>query len=116
MREHGMGVERVAYSLRDAASMFGISVKAVRLAVERGDIPHIKVGGKRYVTKEQLGAVLRGEYGRTWKRGVAQQPTDVGSLERTMGDVMQQREEGGEEGYKALTRDVEKALCGLGGG
>lgn len=54
-------VERLAYSVREAAEALGMSQATINLHISTGTIPSVKLGGRRLIRRDVLDALLRGE-------------------------------------------------------
>lgn len=50
--------ERLAYSVEEAGALLGWGKEAAKSAANRGTLPTIRIGRKRYVTKTQLDQLL----------------------------------------------------------
>lgn len=53
--------ERLAYSVREVSEMLGMSQASINLHIKTGAIPSAKIGGRRFIRRDVLEAMLRGE-------------------------------------------------------
>ena len=49
---------RLAYPLSEAGQLLGMGREAARKAAQRGHLPTVRIGSKRYVTAAQLAQLL----------------------------------------------------------
>jgi len=57
----GTNVERLAYSVREAASALGLSEATLYVHIKDGTIPSVKLGGRRLIRRDVLDALLHGD-------------------------------------------------------
>ncbi len=62
-----MGIERIAYSVKEAAEAMGVSERTMWECVRRGIIPSFMLMGRRLISRD----VLQKQFGATQEGGVA---------------------------------------------
>ena len=51
-------VSRATYSVKEAATVLGMTADAVYNAVHRNDVPHVRIGGKILIPRARLDRML----------------------------------------------------------
>lgn len=54
-------VDRAVYTVKEVAELLGLSEKAIRDMIKRGDIPSFRLGRSVFVPKEKMDAIVRGD-------------------------------------------------------
>lgn len=58
MEKKKNGLSKATYSVKEAAVVLGMTADAVYNAVHRGDVPHVRIGGKILVPRVKLDQML----------------------------------------------------------
>ena len=58
MAKDKSNVSRATYSVKEAATVLGMTADAVYNAIHRGDVPHVRIGGKILIPRARLDQML----------------------------------------------------------
>ena len=58
MAKNESSVTRKTYSVKETATVLGMTADAVYNAIHRGDVPHVRIGGKILIPRARLDQML----------------------------------------------------------